>query len=757
MRHIVSYFAAECMKHVKQYWEEVLSNYRAGGPVRREYPHDAGMTGKTKATTEGSPVEIKEIKRITNYATADAGGQCVDCGSLSSLYSDVLFSGLNFLPLFLMKSSNRKWVGYSCGIAARPHLLPYSCWCACNNCSSLSILFSSIRFSSCVASCRSSVTQHTQTDHMFTFTCVLLHKEHITAVWRGQCRSLVSEGRLFLVVFCMKSSSANLFGDDSCLPGVSEASNCGSSLARFSSLWCAIMPCKSIRLCSAKISVIDLYFLLMVQSCKTMCRSSSYNGVDSSYSFHVSEKNTLSCQLGARLLPDFNRRGYCSTKSSRANFSGFFNFGTSGGVLFRASSALSRSLVSCCFCRMISQTAVFSLSSRDDMSSVIVVFSCKAMHRSTSRHGADKKCDQCGGRVSSALGLSSTKEEVIRLYRDGAMALMPVCCSIMASLSIRCCSSRKNFSSSGDKSIVISCTAVRRSTSQHGADGFYSFYEVKEPKPGRYRFLGEINRRGYLSRNASSANRFGLVSGGGIKDSRPRCAFSRWRSSMDNAIACNSSLVIVCTRKTMRCSTSYHSTGIFYGCNLRDYSGCFATYCINTNNLMLLCVFKENVGIFRTDFAFITSDHLSTKTAYTDSIPYKTGIGITTPLELEAIHDAPASFFVSAHTHTSTMVGCMGPTSVGLVSSNASCGNPVQSTASELTTSGGGDNPKVRGAFHMAVSARPYFVWRFITFGASDHQIIHVTAWTEREARSRCPSGCVAVFAALIRQEVTHA
>lgn len=38
MRHIVSHFAAERMKHVKQYLGEVLSNYRAGGPVRREYP-----------------------------------------------------------------------------------------------------------------------------------------------------------------------------------------------------------------------------------------------------------------------------------------------------------------------------------------------------------------------------------------------------------------------------------------------------------------------------------------------------------------------------------------------------------------------------------------------------------------------------------------------------------------------------------------------------------------------------------------------
>ncbi|EEC8807198.1 TPA: hypothetical protein PPE84_004538, partial [Escherichia coli] len=76
MHHIVSHFAAERMKHVKHYQKEVLLNYRAGGPVRREYPHHAGMTGKTKAIAEGSPVEIKEIKRITNYAMSVAGGQC---------------------------------------------------------------------------------------------------------------------------------------------------------------------------------------------------------------------------------------------------------------------------------------------------------------------------------------------------------------------------------------------------------------------------------------------------------------------------------------------------------------------------------------------------------------------------------------------------------------------------------------------------------------------------------------------------------
>nr|HBC3067382.1 host cell division inhibitor Icd-like protein [Escherichia coli O146] len=162
------------------------------------------------------------------------------------------------------------------------------------------------------------------------------------------------------------------------------------------------------------------------------------------------------------------------------------------------------------------------------------------------------------------------------------------------------------------------------------------------------------------------------------------------------------------------------------------------------------------MNIFRTNFSRNTSDHLSKKAAYTEAIPYKTGIGIGLPLELEAIHDAPASFFVSAHTHTSTMVGCMELPSGRLVSSNTSKANSVQSTASKIGLLGGGYNPKVRGAFHMAVSARPYFVWRFIIFGASESQIINVTAWTEREARNRCPSGCVAVFAARIRQEASY-
>ncbi|AUP46218.1 host cell division inhibitor Icd-like protein [Escherichia coli] len=49
------------------------------------------------------------------------------------------------------------------------------------------------------------------------------------------------------------------------------------------------------------------------------------------------------------------------------------------------------------------------------------------------------------------------------------------------------------------------------------------------------------------------------------------------------------------------------------------------------------------------------------------------------------------------------------------------------------------------------------FIWRFVIFNPTDSRVVHVEASTEREARNCCPSGCVAVFAARIRQGVRHA
>lgn len=48
------------------------------------------------------------------------------------------------------------------------------------------------------------------------------------------------------------------------------------------------------------------------------------------------------------------------------------------------------------------------------------------------------------------------------------------------------------------------------------------------------------------------------------------------------------------------------------------------------------------------------------------------------------------------------------------------------------------------------------YIWRFIALSTAQPRVITIEATSEREARKRCPSGCVAVFAARIRREVRH-
>ncbi|EKP3243718.1 host cell division inhibitor Icd-like protein [Escherichia coli] len=60
------------------------------------------------------------------------------------------------------------------------------------------------------------------------------------------------------------------------------------------------------------------------------------------------------------------------------------------------------------------------------------------------------------------------------------------------------------------------------------------------------------------------------------------------------------------------------------------------------------------------------------------------------------------------------------------------------------------------GAFHMAVSARPYFVWRFMQCQEKQTSLFTVTAATEREARAQLPHAHL-IFVARIRQEANNA
>ncbi|MGC6611894.1 host cell division inhibitor Icd-like protein [Escherichia coli] len=48
------------------------------------------------------------------------------------------------------------------------------------------------------------------------------------------------------------------------------------------------------------------------------------------------------------------------------------------------------------------------------------------------------------------------------------------------------------------------------------------------------------------------------------------------------------------------------------------------------------------------------------------------------------------------------------------------------------------------------------YIWRFIALSTAQPRVITIEATSEQEARQQSPDGCVMVFAARIRQGVSH-
>ncbi|WP_434781286.1 host cell division inhibitor Icd-like protein [Escherichia coli] len=250
---------------------------------------------------------------------------------------------------------------------------------------------------------------------------------------------------------------------------------------------------------------------------------------------------------------------------------------------------------------------------------------------------------------------------------------------------------------------------------------------------------------------------------------------SRWRCSalIFGVTGENLCLLILDSGNALCRDASYHGAGYFL---VRCLSFWYPSF------------LEGYVNIFRTNFSRNTSDHLSKKAAYTEAIPYKTGIGRENPFNCKAINDARSVFFSAsalrhingivycaysctiqsfhelhfAQRHQQTMVMLAGLPKGRPESLQSGFLTPASVTAlCERENSCGDVIHHCKEAANMAtipalVHSQTAFIWRFIIFGASESQIINVTAWTEREARNRCPSGCVAVFAARIRQEASH-
>ena len=132
-----------------------------------------------------------------------------------------------------------------------------------------------------------------------------------------------------------------------------------------------------------------------------------------------------------------------------------------------------------------------------------------------------------------------------------------------------------------------------------------------------------------------------------------------------------------------------------------------------------------------------------------------TGFSSLNTLADSRLHSDMRFFCVRKPTHTRIMAGRNGGAFALAGSQSASLltllrlATPFSSVVARLLNF-------TLGAFHMAVSARPYFVWRFMQCLTGSIAIFTVTAATEREARAQLPHAHL-IFVARIRQEVTHA
>ncbi|ENP3579356.1 host cell division inhibitor Icd-like protein [Salmonella enterica] len=157
------------------------------------------------------------------------------------------------------------------------------------------------------------------------------------------------------------------------------------------------------------------------------------------------------------------------------------------------------------------------------------------------------------------------------------------------------------------------------------------------------------------------------------------------------------------------------------------------------NNRLLPLVDKNNLRhVFIRGYAF--------------SAPAKSGVGICNP-EITIAHNTRLACFFVSHSHTLSMVGCMGAEQSAPGSIVTGIANPVQSATSEICNSSGGNiKPTIEDAAMLATTPtqNPLFVWRFFSCQQSTYHT--VTATSEREARAQIPDA-PCLFAARIRLE----
>nr|EHY4088875.1 host cell division inhibitor Icd-like protein [Escherichia coli] len=267
------------------------------------------------------------------------------------------------------------------------------------------------------------------------------------------------------------------------------------------------------------------------------------------------------------------------------------------------------------------------------------------------------------------------------------------------------------------------------------------------------------SEREYFFRNSSRTK----AHGANLSDSCSSAIFSCSLFVFCDGVSLDSLLVIVCTCKAMRRSTSHHGAD-------SDYSDSLAFRRCSYFNLRPQAskTHAEKLALGLVNFSCSTLASIPSISSCGNRIFFFADLLFVLPLDIDAPH-LNGLYGRTQYSKKNEMLSIDMCAHVILICAHSlSFVTQIKQRPAVLATHAGrlttNDNESIEVAM-LNHTTHPQgrdshnlnkYIWRFIAFGASERQIIHVTAWTEREARNRCPSGCVAVFAARIRQEVRH-
>ncbi|EEY4097244.1 host cell division inhibitor Icd-like protein [Escherichia coli] len=253
----------------------------------------------------------------------------------------------------------------------------------------------------------------------------------------------------------------------------------------------------------------------------------------------------------------------------------------------------------------------------------------------------------------------------------------------------------------------------------------------------------------YSLRNFSRIN----AQGANLFDSCSYAIFLRRLFRAGDGVLVDSLLVILCTCKAMRRSSSHHGAGDGYSCSLalrrwrRLISprmavtiNCASVSFSSLTKFISLKTSRGILAVFCCDLLLVVPVGITGlltvrwRSVYVEK-KIKKGLKCKSP---------KSSIIFKGDLHLKDKAPQVSLPLAGLLTTNDN--DSIEVAMLNHTT-----HPQGRDSHNLNK-----YIWRFIALSTAQPRVIHIEATSEQEARQQSPDGCVMVFAARIRQEVRH-